>query len=294
VQPDSGVPDSGAEPDSGVPDSGAASRCSWAPYVEGPPAATDETLESVQHFSYTTLTYPIQKSTVIESVELTLELCNVPEPRPYGLYYQIYMVIGGNPIYFGFQTSLHNPEVGFVGPGFIFSRWGSLDKNELRINDNGGFYELGTHEGEFIGVRLPYAFSATTYRVSLVHEGDHWYRLEFTPAGGAPLDVGSLRLSGNAGISGFTLTTEAYAMNKVKASNVPLWHLLVSVPKVNGIAATDGKVTYPSSNYPYGRVSLVQSETGWSDAFGAAPLLNTFYGSHTSRDEGINGKFVIP
>ena len=84
-----------------------------------------------------------------------------------------------------------------VGKGLIFSTWWSFDKSDLRTEGEDGFYEMGTHEGKFIGIRRLYDWGAATYRISLYRadeeRGGDWFTLSITPEGGAEFIVGSLR-----------------------------------------------------------------------------------------------------
>lgn len=250
-------------------------------------------MESVKHFSYSFLDFPSFENKVIDRVDFTVQLCNVPAPRPYGMYYQIYMKIAGNPLYFGIQTRLMEPGKGSRGPGFIFSRWGNLDEEELRVNED-GFHELGKHEGGFTGVRMPHPIKATSYEFELIHDTDNWYDLFVTPYGEEPVWVGSLRLKGNRGLSDFTLTTEAYGMNNVSTLDIPYWHLLAAVPRVNGIPSHGGRIQYHAKEYPFGTVQVHDPLPQYDDAIGDDPFLNVSYGGLSVRIKSASDRFVFP
>ncbi len=85
----------------------------------------------------------------------------------------IYLALGqgridGSTFYLGLQTDVADPErVGGAGKGLIFSTWWTFDASATRLAP-GGFRELGTHEGRFVGVRRPYPWAAGEYRVTLV------------------------------------------------------------------------------------------------------------------------------
>lgn len=96
--------------------------------------------------------------------------------------------IDGSQFYFGLQTDIQHPESGVgTGKGLIFSTWWSFDKADIRVA-NDGFFQLGTHEGRFVGVRRNVDWTVGDYRVSLVRaelevvdgrEFD-WFDLSFT------------------------------------------------------------------------------------------------------------------
>lgn len=75
--------------------------------------------------------------------------------------------VDGSPCYLGLQTDLFNPGSGTgAGKGLIFSTWSSFDAADTRLAP-GGFRQLGTHEGRFVGIRSPYQWATGGYRVSL-------------------------------------------------------------------------------------------------------------------------------
>jgi hypothetical protein len=76
--------------------------------------------------------------------------------------------IDGSAFYLGLQTDLWDPGRGQgAGKGLIFSTWWTFDAGATRPAPE-GFRELGTHEGRFVGVRLPYPWVVGDYRVTLV------------------------------------------------------------------------------------------------------------------------------
>jgi hypothetical protein len=75
--------------------------------------------------------------------------------------------IDGAHCYLGLQTDVEHPDLGRgVGKGLIFSTWWSFDESDTCLAP-GGFRQLGTHEGRFVGVRRPYVWSTGDYRVTL-------------------------------------------------------------------------------------------------------------------------------
>jgi hypothetical protein len=85
----------------------------------------------------------------------------------------IYLALGqglidGSTFYLGLQTDMADPErARGAGKGLIFSTWWTFDVNATRLAP-GGFRELGTHEGRFVGVRRPYPWVVGDYRITLV------------------------------------------------------------------------------------------------------------------------------
>lgn len=237
-------------------------------------------MNSYKHFSYTTFEFE-QPDEHIEDVSVNVTLCNVPPKRTYGMYLQIFMTIGGNETYFGIQTELSNPSTGrSAGPGFIFSRWGALNPKDLKIAP-GGFSEVGAHERGFVGVRLPRQLQPGRYKFRLTNTAGSWYELKVSDPVGETFTVGSLKLAGTEDIARFTVVAEAYAMKNVPMVDLPLWQIVVD-PKVNGERAISGAVSYPSSDYPFGRVTHANESSN---------AINILYGSKTSRKGTINGSF---
>jgi hypothetical protein len=82
--------------------------------------------------------------------------------------------IDGAKIYFGLQTNVNKPvdpkfgsgRVTNVGKGLLFSTWWTFDANDARVADD-GFYQLGTHEGGFLGVRRKFEWTPGDYRIRL-------------------------------------------------------------------------------------------------------------------------------
>ena len=76
--------------------------------------------------------------------------------------------IDGSAFYLGLQTDIWDPDrLRGAGKGLIFSTWWTFDAGATRLAP-GGFRELGTHEGRFVGVRQTYPWVLGDYRVTLV------------------------------------------------------------------------------------------------------------------------------
>lgn len=148
------------------------------------------------HAGYLRWTFPGSGARVLE---FTLEVRNDPGTAV-GLYYAPFDgSVGATQFYFGLQTNLSRPGVGPVGKGFIFSAFGNNDGANVRTAP-GGFAELGTHEGLFIGVRLPYEWHEGVYRLRLQRgEGDasgDWFNYSVVDdARGVETPIGALRFA---------------------------------------------------------------------------------------------------
>jgi hypothetical protein len=239
-------------------------------------------------FSQTRLDVPeVGALEVVESVDFDITLCNTPNDRSgYGLSYGVYLTLGNSELWFGLQTQIFRPGIGNVGAGFLFTRYGSINEAEIRVNPQGGYSEVGTPESDFIGVRLAHELLATTYHVQLKHEGEQWYALSFTREGGSSIHVGSLRLSTTQGISSFFIDPVAYGTEGVLASDIPFWYLNLSAPRVNDHYATGGWIGYPSPEYPFGSVVPRTGPNG--------SLLEFVFGGLSQRAHGVVGAFSLP
>jgi hypothetical protein len=88
--------------------------------------------------------------------------------------------------YFGIQTDVLEPRLDHgIGYGLIFSTWHSFSLDDLRIEHPDGFHQLGTHEGNFIGVRRPFEWTAGAYWLCLERREEHrdgdWFALSIQP-----------------------------------------------------------------------------------------------------------------
>ena len=90
--------------------------------------------------------------------------------------------IDGAQFYFGVQNDVYKPDEGGIGKGLIFSTWWSFDAADTRVDSaGGGFIQLGTHEGQFVGIRRPYAWSVGEHRLRIARgepeRGGDWFDL---------------------------------------------------------------------------------------------------------------------
>ena len=76
------------------------------------------------------------------------------------------------PFYGGMQTQADgytrtDQRLRTIGPGFIFSMWGQRSLDAIRMAP-GGFCQSSGHEGDFISVRRPYAWTRGKYTYRIV------------------------------------------------------------------------------------------------------------------------------
>lgn len=169
------------------------------------------------------------------------------DERSPGRYYQLYQgKIGGVGMYFGFQTDVMRPKVGWQGKGLIFSRWGTRS-NEDAMPATGGFLENSGHEGDFVGVRTIFEWKLGRYHcwLSPCHEetAATWYEFKVRQlSDGQEISAGSLRfphMDGNRPLihSGGGSWTEVYHGVSF-AEDVPTTHFSIRRIRANNSMMT--------------------------------------------------------
>lgn len=190
--------------------------------------------------------------------------------------------IGGELTYGGIQTNVQHPEGHSLGKGAIFSTWWTFDERDARVEQPDGFYQLGTHEGKFLGVRRPFHWGAEHLRFSLTrsHERDAdrgGYWIECTVAKlsgggtphdrpsvvGEPLAIGALRFLDAGGVaptfgpsplSFLEIYSDAHTY-----ADIADWHIDV-MAYGNGISANSLRTEFPA--YP----KVVPNTDAWFDS----------------------------
>lgn len=179
-----------------------------------------------------------------------------------GLYFApASSTIDGTQFYFGMQTLLYEPNVGPTTRGLLFSRWDTLDPADTRAARD-GYIELGTHEGEFAGVRLNYPWSVGWYRLRLERmEADgprDWFDLHIVELpGGADTFVGGLRFPRSDPGTPATISASSIGFTEVYSGatdymNVPQWHIQTRA-RGDGdkpAAASASYPAFPHAEYP--------------------------------------------
>ena len=157
--------------------------------------------------------------------------------------------------YFGFQTDLYSPTPPHSrGKGVIFSRWGTRDLELASWDETEGFAQSSGHEGDFIGVRRQYDWSAGRYRARLAPDGptgEHgrWYGLWITDLdAGDTTWIGSMLfpvVNGTAQVAKSLYSTiEVYGYGSVKPIDLPAWHVSIAPLVADGTPASHGLVDY--------------------------------------------------
>ncbi|MYC32812.1 MAG: fibronectin type III domain-containing protein [Chloroflexi bacterium] len=170
----------------------------------------------------------------------------------HGLYFMVSNTsISDVGLYFGLQTDSHAPEPPYRrGKAVIFSRWETDQLSDARWDETNGWYELGKHEGGFLGVRRSYAWGAGDYRIRIAPDGldtdGEWFGLWITDlATNETTWIGSLKfplLNGVAQISPSSYSTlEIYGNPPIRPIDIPQWHVSIkrtlgdNVPSVRGL-----------------------------------------------------------
>jgi len=190
-----------------------------------------------------------------------------------GLYLQFYEgYINGVLSYFGIQTDIIQPGHGFVGKGFLFSRWKTRDLSNARPN-SGGWTESSGHEDDFIGIRCRYNWTTHRYRLTIRYSesddiGD-WYCVMLEDLkDGTNEFMGSLRYPKvNSEITGIadggTTWIELYSPRNEKMAN---WHIRINNAYANEENAPKKITSDWSENVVYinrdKAVHLIQSDIG--------------------------------
>jgi hypothetical protein len=176
--------------------------------------------------------------------------------------------IDGTQFYLGLQTDINMPGQGAVGKGFIFSQFGTLERSAIRVAP-GGFFEQGTHEGNFIGVRLPFEWTAGSYKLRLHWQESEgaadWFALSVTDAA-SNLEhfAGALRFDRADPATRATIGTRVTSFTEIYAgatdyAEVPLWSLAYS------LRARDAALDLVRSDYPSFPIAEFPNADQWFD-----------------------------
>ena len=186
-------------------------------------------------------------SDFLEDLSFEVDLLSGEEETP-GRYFQLYQGrIGGVGFYFGFQTNVFHPCMGWQGKGLIFTRWESRSDGDA-CPAEGGWVENAGHEGDFVGVRLRFAWRLARYRCRLLPTAEEqcaqWYEFRLLSLdSGERITAGSLRFpkrseQGRALIhSGGVSWTEVYGHGRLSPEDVPRTHMVL-----RSVAANSGSV----------------------------------------------------
>jgi hypothetical protein len=200
------------------------------------PAKTSGAFKLPIHTSYGRLGFP-NATQALSKIEMKIRIVQDPGDKV-GMYVAPFNgTIDGTLCYLGFQTNVTNNALGTAtGKGLVFSRWNTLAPEDTRVAA-GGFIEVGTHEGEFVGVRLNYPWRQGDYSLTLERkEADgprDWFELAITDAAAKTTVIGALRFPRSAATVPASIATDVTAFTEVYAGatdfgKVPAWELEIA------------------------------------------------------------------
>jgi hypothetical protein len=192
-----------------------------------------------------------------EDFQIDVTIHNDVEARP-GMYFQMYQGrIGEVGIYFGLQTDVFEPGKGGQGKGLIFSRWKTRDLADTRAVSDGWAQSAG-YEGDFVGIRKPYAWTNHRYRLRLTvvdeDEAGLWYGFFILDYDTKREDyAGAIRFPKQDGKrprirDGGGTWTEVYSGVK-DSSEIPRWHV-----SIDGCYADNRKIRAQTATSDYSNV----------------------------------------
>ena len=164
----------------------------------------------------------------------------------HGLYLMVcFGTISGHNFYFGLQTDVYDPNQGRrVGKGLVFSRWGERDLALAKVaGGDEGWAQSSGHEGDFIGVRRSYDWSAGDYRMRLAPDGEDddgaWYGVWVTDLStNLRTWAGSLKfplVDGGATVYPPVYSTlEIYGGPPIRPIDIPEWQVSMERPTGDG------------------------------------------------------------
>jgi hypothetical protein len=228
-----------------------------------------------------------QAPTGLSRLEFLIDIHNDP-PIGVGSYLCPYnATIDGAAFYFGIQTDVLHPDLGHgIGKGLIFSTWWSFDLADLRTEGEDGFFQQGTHEGNFIGVRRPFDWTIGRYNVVLERTSNDeigdWFTLSIcrADADSDAFVIGSLRFPRQNALVPATIRRDGITFLEVysgaqKFAEIEDWDVSITATG-DGVQASSARSEYPS--FPFAEVPC-------SDAFAdlSARTVRVAYGKNVVR-----------
>jgi hypothetical protein len=182
--------------------------------------------------------------------ELIVDITIHNDVEPLGQHNGLYLMTGYSTIsdvafYFGLQTDIQ--QLGsYPKKGLIFSRWSTRDLANARYAKEDGWTQSSGHEGDFIGVRRAYAWSAGDYRLRLApdesfpQESDGvWFGLWITDRSTDETTwIGSLKFplqDGSAVIQAPVYSTMEIYGDRIRYGDIPTWLVTLNRPVGDGI-----------------------------------------------------------
>ena len=174
-----------------------------------------------------------------------------------GLYLMLaFGQVSGIDFYLGLQTNVKAPQFPLGrGKGLIFSRWGTRELANARVAETDGWAQSSGHEGDFIGIRRPYDWSAGDYRVRLAPDESSgpepdgvWLGLWITDlASNVTTWIGSLKfplLDGKPAIGPSLYSTIEIYGRRIRPIDIPRWHVSIAPPVLDGVRSSGGITSY--------------------------------------------------
>ena len=164
--------------------------------------------------------------------------------------------ISGTGFYFGLQTDVHAPDPPYRrGKGLLFSRWGTRDLANAKFVELDGWTQSSGHEGNFIGVRRSYAWSAGDYRVRFAPDESAgavsdgvWFGLWITDiTADVTTWIGSLKfplVNRKAMMQPRSYSAVEIYGRRIRPIDIPSWHVSIKRPVGDGAKASKGRTGY--------------------------------------------------
>ena len=168
--------------------------------------------------------------------------------------------LNGADFYGGIQTQLDghtkkDDEIRTLGPGFLFSMWGERSLDAVRPS-LGGFCQSSGHEGDFVSVRRPYAWSKGTYTYKVVRMDEQvvdgkprtWVGVfVYSHAKDENVFVGALRFKGKD----LTLSRKLASFVEVYGRRIPVGEIPKVTVTFGNLTVNDRPVTLASAEAVY-------------------------------------------
>ena len=191
--------------------------------------------------------------------EMTTNVTIHEDVDSFPTYMGIYLMLGhghisGKGYYYGIQVD--GGEGYPIEKRLIYSRWDTRDLANARVPED-GWTESSGHEGDFIGVRRLYDWTAGEYRLRLGPDGadedGEWFGLWITDLETDTTTwIGSLKfpyVANRAVISPPSYATiEVYGIQKVRPIDIPELSISIEPPKGDAIPANQAYIGYSSFN----------------------------------------------
>ena len=191
--------------------------------------------------------------------ELVFDFTIHNDPGDFSDSHGLFLIVGTGSIsnhifYAGLQTDSQGPDQELRGKGLIFSRWGERDLAFARVaGGDEGWSESSGHEGDFIGVRRSYDWTAGDYLMRFAPDGEDdggvWYGVWVTDLSTNETTwAGSLKfplIGGGATMYASVYSTlEIYGYGSIRPIDIPEWWVSMERPTGDGLKAEWANLGY--------------------------------------------------